>query len=1036
MDINDSRKTAVINDELKRLNVDIATLQETRLADSGTLKEKDYTFFWQGKGPDERRDHGVGFAVKNGLLGMIEPGSNGSERILTLRLNTTEGPITLVSVYAPTLTSAPDKKDEFYENLASILRNIPSKEQVVLLGDFNARVGADHDSWPSCLGQFGVGKMNENGQRLLELCTYHDLCIANSYFQTKPQHKVSWRHPRSKHWHQLDLILVRRSAIRDVLHTRSYHSADCDTDHSLVCCKIRLQPKRFHRTKTQGKPRIDVSKMSHPDLVEKFAVAFDEEIDTPQPGNPATLKWETLRDTMHRTALATFGKKTSKSHDWFEAKSNVMTPVIEAKRAALAEYKRSPIEKNLQILRAARSKAQQTARQCANEYWTELSDNIERAATAGNIRGMYDGIKKALGPVQSKTAPLKSSTGEIITDKGQQMERWVEHYSDLYSKENTVSDSALEAIERLPTMNELDAVPTVVELSKAIDSLASGKAPGSDGIPPDLIKHCKTTLLLPLHEVLCQCWQEGSVPQDMKDAKIITIYKNKGERSDCNNYRGISLLSIVGKVFARVILIRLQTLAEQVYPESQCGFRAGRSTADMVFSLRQLQEKCREQKMPLYVAFIDLTKAFDLISRDGLFKVLQRIGCPPKLQSLIESFHSNMKGTVQFDGSSSEPFDIRSGVKQGCVLAPTLFGIFFALVLKHAFGSATEGIYLRTRSDGRLFNLSRLKAKTKVREVLIRDMLFADDAAVASHTQHELQSLMNCLSQACKDFGLTISLKKTNVLGQDTETPPLITIDEYELDAVQHFTYLGSTVTDNLSLDTEINQRIGKAATTLARLTTRVWTNPKLTRRTKMAVYCACVISTLLYASETWTTYARQERRLNTFHMRSLRRILGISWQDKVTNAEVLSRAGLPTLYTLLRQRRLRWLGHVHRMDDGRIPKDILYGELASGRRSTGRPQLRYKDVVKRDMKALDINTATWEGAAADRATWRRTLKEHLKTGEEKLMNAAADKRALRKERNTSDQPETTHKCDTCGRDCHSRIGLHSHKRRCSSRAT
>ena len=327
----------------------------------------------------------------------------------------------------------------------------------------------------------------------------------------------------------------------------------------------------------------------------------------------------------------------------------------------------------------------------------------------------------------------------------------------------------------------------------------------------------------------------------------------------------------------------------------------------MIFSLRQLQEKCIEQNMPLYVAFIDLTKAFDLIGRDGLFKVLQRIGCPPKLQNLIESFHSNMKGTVQFNGGFSEPFDIRRSVKLGCILAPTLFGIFFALILKHAFGSATEAIYLRIRSDGGLFNLARLKAKTKVREVLIRDMLFADDAAVASHTQQELQSLMKCFSQACKDFGLTISLKKTNVLGQDTETPPLITIDEYELDAVQQFTYLGSTVTDNLSLDTEINQRIGKAATTLARLTTRVLTNQKLTRRMKMAVYNACVISTLLYASETWTTCAKQERRLNIFQMRSLRHILGISWQDRMTNAEVLSRAGLPTLYTLLRQRRLRW---------------------------------------------------------------------------------------------------------------------------------
>ena len=255
----------------------------------------------------------------------------------------------------------------------------------------------------------------------------------------------------------------------------------------------------------------------------------------------------------------------------------------------------------------------------------------------------------------------------------------------------------------------------------------------------------------------------------MRDAKIITLYKNKGERSDCNNYRGISLLSIVGKVYARVILGRLQMLADRIYPESQCGFRAKRSTVDMIFSIRQLQEKCKEQNMPLYVAFIDLTKAFDLVSREGLFKILPKVGCPPKLLSLIESFHTNMKGVVQYDGNVSEPFDIRSGVKQGCVLAPTLFGIFFAVLLRHAFGTAKEGVYLHTRSDGRLFNLARLRAKTKVREVLIRDMLFADDAAVATHEQAELQSLMDRFSEACKDFSLTISLKKTKVFAQGTE---------------------------------------------------------------------------------------------------------------------------------------------------------------------------------------------------------------------------------------------------------------------------
>ena len=168
--------------------------------------------------------------------------------------------------------------------------------------------------------------------------------------------------------------------------------------------------------------------------------------------------------------------------------------------------------------------------------------------------------------------------------------------------------------------------------------------------------------------------------------------------------------------------------------------------------------------MSLYIAFIDLTKAFDIISRDGLFKVLTRIGCPPKLQSMIESFQTDTKGTVQFNGTFSDPFEIRSGVKQGGVLAPMLFGTFFGLLLKHVLDTTTEGIYLRTRSDDKLFNLARLRAKTKVRKSLIRDMLFADDAAVATHTQEELQSLMDCFSQACKDFGLTIILKKTNVL--------------------------------------------------------------------------------------------------------------------------------------------------------------------------------------------------------------------------------------------------------------------------------
>ena len=113
----------------------------------------------------------------------------------------------------------------------------------------------------------------------------------------------------------------------------------------------------------------------------------------------------------------------------------------------------------------------------------------------------------------------------------------------------------------------------------------------------------------------------------------------------------------------------------------------------MIFSVRQLQEKCSEQQQPLFIAFIDLTKAFDMVNRDSLFKILPPIDCPPKRLSFLESFHNNMHGTVRFDGNMSEAIYIRCGVKQGCVLAPTLFGIFFSLPLKNAFRTANSSIF-------------------------------------------------------------------------------------------------------------------------------------------------------------------------------------------------------------------------------------------------------------------------------------------------------------------------------------------------------
>ena len=144
----------------------------------------------------------------------------------------------------------------------------------------------------------------------------------------------------------------------------------------------------------------------------------------------------------------------------------------------------------------------------------------------------------------------------------------VDHYSELYSRVNVVSVEALIAMESLSIMDELDSEPTLEDINQALDQLYSSKAPGNDGIPVEVIKCAKGTLLKKLHEIFCQCGREGEVPQDMKDANIVTLYKNTGDRGDCNNYRGISLLNIIGKLFAKVVLMKLWVLAERIYPVS------------------------------------------------------------------------------------------------------------------------------------------------------------------------------------------------------------------------------------------------------------------------------------------------------------------------------------------------------------------------------------------------------------------------------------------------------------------------------------
>ena len=268
-----------------------------------------------------------------------------------------------------------------------------------------------------------------------------------------------------------------------------------------------------------------------------------------------------------------------------------------------------------------------------------------------------------------------------------------------------------------------------------------------------------------------------------------------------------------------------------------------------------------------------------------------------------------MTAQVLDDGECSDPFAITNRVKQGCVLAPTLFSMVFAAILSDAFQPGDPGVPIRYGTNGKLFTLCRLQAITKVKETVLRDFPFADDCTSNSHTECEMQTLIDRFSSACDNFGLTISTQKTKVTYQPAPNQPYadpsISVKGQTLKAVNNFTYLGSTLSRNVVIDDEVNRRLAKASASFGRLRKMVWGRRGISTKTIIKVYRAIVLTTLLYGCETWKVYSRHALKLNSFYLTCLRKVMKIKWQKNIPDTEVLSAAKLPSIYTLLQKHQI-----------------------------------------------------------------------------------------------------------------------------------
>ena len=425
---------------------------------------------------------------------------------------------------------------------------------------------------------------------------------------------------------------------------------------------------------------------------------------------------------------------------------------------------------------------------------------------------------------------------------------------------------------------------------------------------------------------------DGEIPDQWKLSNIVPVPK-KGDLTKVDNYRGISLTSIVAKTLNRMILNRIKDQLDDKLRIHQNGFRPGRSTTSHILALRRILEGAKDKQLPAVLTFIDFKKAFDSIHRGILMKILRAYGIPDEIVNLIERIYEGTQARVITEDGLTEAFAILAGVLQGDTLAPYIFVIVTDYIMSTALSEHEEPGFTVTPARSR-----------RVRAVKVSDTEFADDVALLSDSIEDAQALLDSLEAAALQVGLKINDSKTKFMtvSLPRPLPRVITARNGEyIEHVDDFVYLGAWINGS---EHDIRVRRAKAWAACHKMK-KIWKS-NLRRDLKVRLFQSTVESVLLYGSEAWTMTAATEKRLDGCYTRMLRMALDVSWRDKLTNKELYGK--LPKISTRIRMRRMRLAGHIQRHDDLTAHKVLLWEPL-HGHRRCGAPKLTYVDLLRKD---------------------------------------------------------------------------------------
>ena len=363
------------------------------------------------------------------------------------------------------------------DEIKDLITKVPTNDKLFILGDFNARVGCDSDSWNGIIRKHGVGKCNSNGLLLLQTCAEYDLLITNTVFLLQTRNKTSWMHPRSKHWHLIDYIICEEER-QDVRVTKAMCGAECWTDHHIIISKLnlRIQPLRRPQGKKSMK-RLAVNKLKFNTTKQLFTESLDKQLDSISLENQnVESAWATLGEKVYNSALECLGTSTTEHKDWFDKNCDELNQLLEKNHTANKALLNDPSSAaKKQALTALRKTIQQKLRHMQDSWLSKKADEIEEYADKNDMKNFYSGLKEIYGPTTSSSPILNKDGTTLITDKEDILKRWAEHFDSVLNHPSAINDEAINRIPQIPTNEALDTVPTQEELVKAISQLSRAK---------------------------------------------------------------------------------------------------------------------------------------------------------------------------------------------------------------------------------------------------------------------------------------------------------------------------------------------------------------------------------------------------------------------------------------------------------------------------------------------------------------------------------------------------------------------------------